>query len=465
MPLNQIVFWTVIALLTAPIVIGVTIRAPKWVTLPLLAVIISFSSSTWGQLKIENTIYSRGSGMFYFSLLNIVLFVAGFGLLMQRISNRRRERLAPQIEIFFIGLVVLLLGHLAAGIWSGIDIPIILGYYGVINVLNMLIFMYLVIASIRTRRDQKDLIITIMLLAAVRAVFGLVRYKWFGGDPANPYGNFEGMNIKLVYFDVGDNFVASLGAFWACWMLTAQEFRLSLFKRLGLYAFLALEVATVVYSFRRSSLFGLVLMFVLLVFRISGAQRVKFLAVAGAITVAAGLVFFEQRMQYADKSHEGIIASMVYDVAPKKDGESGIRTYELMSAMHSVGSNWLTGLGTWGVFHGDEETLSFHEGNFSFIHSGFGHLILKTGLLGLLLFMGILFKFISYYLKHCNYLRKTERFLCDAGFASFLYWLPTLLVGTPIIEFRTMLFLGLTLALPFVAVHLQKRYSMPYAAA
>jgi hypothetical protein len=156
---------------------------------------------------------------------------------------------------------------------------------------------------------------------------------------------------------------------------------------------------------------------------------------------------------------------MIYDVKPGKDGESGIREYELMAAAHSLGSNWLTGLGTWGVFHGDEESLSYHMGNFGFIHSGFGHMMLKTGLIGLLLFAGIFVKFISHYLKHCRYLRGMERLLCDAGFASFLFWIPTLLIGTPIIEFRTMLFLGLTLALPFVAVHLQKRYSSLYAAA
>ena len=41
------------------------------------------------------------------------------------------------------------------------------------------------------------------------------------------------------------------------------------------------------------------------------------------------------------------------------------------------------------------------------------------------------------------------------GFAGFLFWIPTLLIGTRIIEFRTMLLIGLTLALPFVAVGME----------
>jgi hypothetical protein len=59
--------------------------------------------------------------------------------------------------------------------------------------------------------------------------------------------------------------------------------------------------------------------------------------------------------------------------------------------------------------------------------------------------------------------------LADAGFAGFLFWVPTLLIGTPMIEFRTMLLIGLCLALPFVAAGMQRRaYFTPphrYAAA
>jgi hypothetical protein len=55
-------------------------------------------------------------------------------------------------------------------------------------------------------------------------------------------------------------------------------------------------------------------------------------------------------------------------------------------------------------------------------------------------------------LKHRRTLAGNARLIADAGFAGFLFWIPTLLIGTPIIEFRTMLLIGLTLAMPFVAV-------------
>jgi hypothetical protein len=54
------------------------------------------------------------------------------------------------------------------------------------------------------------------------------------------------------------------------------------------------------------------------------------------------------------------------------------------------------------------------------------------------------------YLKHRKYFSGCSSLLADAGFAGLLFWMPTLLIGTPIIEFRTMLLLGMTLALPYL---------------
>ena len=55
------------------------------------------------------------------------------------------------------------------------------------------------------------------------------------------------------------------------------------------------------------------------------------------------------------------------------------------------------------------------------------------------------------------------------GVAGLLFWLPTLLIGTPIIEFRSMLLIGLTLALIYLHPRIVQRPSSssvyPYAAA
>jgi hypothetical protein len=53
--------------------------------------------------------------------------------------------------------------------------------------------------------------------------------------------------------------------------------------------------------------------------------------------------------------------------------------------------------------------------------------------------------------------------------AGLLFWMPTLLIGTPIIEFRSMLLIGMTLAMVYLHPQLIRsttRYvSKPYAAA
>jgi len=435
-----------------PATVWVCIEKPKLVPLFFITVLFVFSDSTWGQLKVESNIYSRGVGMFNFSLLEILLLTAGFACLIRKLANPQNVRLPAPMSHYFVALLILLVMHILVGTHFRIDVFTILSNNGIINVLNMMIFMYMVIMAFNREKDENRILRAVILLAAVRAVFGLVRYFAFGGDTANPYQNFEGLDTKLVYFDIADNFVACLAAFWAAWLLTADHVRLSFFKRLGLYAFLAVEVAVVALSFRRSSLIGLALMFIFLLFRISSKQRLKLICLGLCIMTVSAVVLFQQRLQYSSTGN--FLTTLIYDMTP--DRASSNRFYEWAAAMKSVGDNWLVGLGTWGTFTGDADILSYHtEKNFNFIHSGFGHLVLKSGVIGLLLFLAVIGSYARTYFRHWKTLTGNARLLLDIGFAGFIFWIPTLVIGTPIIEYRTMLMIGLALALPFVAINLK----------
>lgn len=431
-----------------PIVWGIFIKVPKLVVFGFIGVLFLFSDSTWGQLQAGNTIYSRGSGMFYFSLLNLVLLTAGIAALVKRLANPRGPQLAPPMAKYFVAFVFLLFAHVVIGLMVGIELNVILGYRGVLNVLNMLVFMYLLIIAFENGKNSEQLLLAIIALAAIRTVFGAVRFFVFDGDAANPYRNFEGIDIKIFFFDISDNFVASIGAFCAAWLLTAPEIRLSLFKRILLILFLVLEIAAVALSFRRSSLIGLGLMFVFLFLRLPGQRKFFFSLLAAALLFVVATVFYEHRLQFS--SSDSMLSSLIYDISPDQGIRDG-RFYELYAAAQSMEGHWLFGRGTWGTFSGDRDRLSYHE-HFNFVHSGFGHMVLKTGVVGLLLFCCILVAYVSFYLKHRPYLFGNARLMADTGFAGFLFWVPTLLVGTPIIEFRTMLLLGMTLAMPFIAV-------------
>lgn len=441
------------ALFVVPIIAGIFIKAPKLVVFGFIGVLFCFSDSTWGQLQSQQSnIYSRGVGQFYFSLLNLVLMVAGVTALLKRLANPQGPQLAPPMSKYLIAFLFLLFGHVVVGLMLGKELNVILGYSGVVNVLNMLVFMYLVIMAFESDKDTRHLLYTIIVLAVVRGVFGAVRYALFGGDEANPYRNFESLDIKIFFFDISDNFVASLAAFCCAWLLATPGVRLSVFSRLFLLAVLCLEIAAVALSFRRSSLIGLALMFVFLFLQLPGKRKFFFALVAAGLLAAVALVFFQHRLQF--NTSGGVLESLIYDISPER-GIKGGRFYELYAAAQSMEGNWLFGRGTWGTFTGDRNLLDYHGDNFGFVHSGFGHMILKTGLVGLVLFVSILAAYVAHYFKHRNYLAGNARFVADAGFAGFLFWIPTLLIGTPIIEFRTMMLMGFTLAMPFVAVGLQ----------
>jgi hypothetical protein len=452
---DETLFTFTASLIVIPVVFGFVLKAPKLVVFGFLTVIFMFSESSWGELTAESNIYSRGVGIFYFSLLNLTLLVAGAAVLVKRLANPYGAHLAPPMSKYLLAFMFLLFSHLVIGMMSGVDLDIILGPRGILNVLNMLVFMYLVIMAFQNEKDAQRLLYVILALALVRGLFGLARYVWFGGDPANPYRNFDGFDIKILFFDIGDNFVAGLAAFCAAWLLSSSEVRLSFFNRVFLWSLLALEIGAVALSFRRAALLGLGLMFLLLLARLPMRKMIQFGALAAGGLALIAVVFFQSRLQYVGHgASKGILAALMFDVNPNKD-VSQSRFYELYAAAQSVGDNWLFGLGTWGKFTGDQDALSYHMGVFDFIHSGFGHIIMKTGVVGLVLFSLLLIAYVSYYVRHRKLVTGFRRLLADAGLAGLLFWIPTLLIGTPIIEFRTMLLIGFTLALPFVAVGLE----------
>lgn len=447
-----------LALLIIPLVMAVSLKAPKLVVYGFLVVLFMFSYSTWGQLVVVDTIYSRGSGLFYFSLLNLALFVAGIAALVRKLANPQNPHLAAPLAPYFFTFTFLLLSHIALGLMSGIELNEILAYEGLLNIFNMFIFMYLIVMAFNTEKDKKNLLLTFLALAAIRSIFGLVRYVLFDGDSANPYRNFEGMDIKVFFFDIGDNFVAAITAFCAAWLLLNPTVKLSLPKRLLLYGFLVLQVAAIVLSYRRSSLLGLALVFGLMLFLIPTRKRLQLILLMAAMLPIAVVTFFEDRTQFAGATD--IFSALTYDITPKQ-GEPN-RFYELYAAAESLKGNWLFGLGTWGRFTGDQELLAFHMGKFMFVHSGFGHIILKSGIVGLLIFCALLLSYVAFYLRTRKRLAGNSKLLSDMGFAGFVFWIPTLLVGTPVIEFRTMLLFGMCLALPFVAAGMNSRYQYIY---
>ncbi len=445
------------ALVLLPVVLVVCVRMPSAVTLGFVAILFLFSSSTWGQLQEENTIYARGTGLFYFSLLNLLLWLACAALAIRNIVNSHQTLMRSPFPGFLAAFSFLLLAHLALGLMADQELPAIFSYSGIINVLNMLLFTVLLVTALTTEQHRQRLLLLMLSLAAIRAVFGLVRYVAFGGDSANPYRNFESLDIRLVYFDIGDNYIAALAAFCLAWLLLMPGVRMSLARRILLLGWLVAEIATVVLSFRRSSLIGLSLMFAVLLWRLPWQRRLLVGGLGALAMIPAAGILIQQRLRFST-GNQSFIASLLYDVGPDR-GTDVSRFYELEAAARSLEGHWLFGLGSWGTYYGNEDILDYHFGKFDFVHSGFGHLILKSGLVGLIAFLVLLAAFSLHYLRYRKKMKGNSALLADAGFAGLLFWMPTLLIGTPVIEFRTMLLIGLTLALPYLTQYAGRRQS------
>jgi len=457
------------ALLSLPLLLAVCWGQPAATTLGYIAILCLFSSSTWGQLQEENTLYARGTGMFYFSLVNILLWIATAAAGARQLMTNTPAKLPSPFNYFLVAFSFLLLAHVVLGLMAGKDIPLILGYNGLINLLNLVLFSWLLLSTLTTEKNQQTLLKLLLGLAAVRAVFGLIRYQWFEGDSANPYRNFESLDIKLVYFDICDNYIAALAAFCLAWLLLMPSVRMKLWQRFFIAGWLILEVATVALSFRRSSLIGLGLMTLVLILQLPWQRRLWLIGTSSLAMKGASATLMRERLQFnVNNPDSGFITSLLYDVGPDHATQAN-RFYELEAAARSLDGNWLFGLGSWGSFYGDEDILDYHFGKFDFVHSGFGHVILKSGLLGLTLFLSLLLVFTVNYLKHRKHFNGSSALLADAGFAGLLFWMPTLLIGTPIIEFRSMLLLGMTLALPYLpfvrSTTLKSRYFLRHATA
>ena len=433
--------------------VGFSMSRPALSVYLLLAVLVAFSGSTYGQLDVERTIYGRGTGMLYFSIINLYLWGTGMVIAFRNAFKRARPKATPLAKYFVAFTALIIANALVATASRDPSLRVIdaFAYNGLLNIFNMAIFFYVCINAFGNPGEARKLLLALLVAIGLRGIFGMVRWALFGGDTANVYDNFERTGTKLTFFDINDGFLATFATFCSAWLLSYRKQFLSTREQYTLWGLLLLEVAIIVLSFRRSSLVGMGLAAILFIALLPARKRF------GAILLATGVLFggttLIATLRLSKLRGAGNSRSFLFDVlGDGKGAESSSRTLEYTETWRSLGDSWLFGKGMWGTMQSNLEALSYHVGNFGFVHSGFGHILLKAGVFGLLMFLGLLGSFALYYLKARKILTGDLRMMADAGAASVLFWLPSLLIGTPIIEFRSMMMLGLALALPFIAM-------------
>lgn len=419
-----------------------------------LLVLIVFSGSTYGVVSDEevSTVFGRGTGRTFFGFVNLYLYWMGLTVLFESLWNKRTTPDAG-IRKYLLAYVLLFFGHIIVGLYSEVPFFWILSKAGVLHLINMVVFVYVMLRVFRSERHTHELVTFILVCIFATELWGLARYAFLGGDPANYYGNVQKIAIKLTFFDISYSILAAIAAFLAAWRLVDHEADTSIRAKLFYWMVVAASMLTILLSYRRTAWMGLLFMGLLFVWL--HRKRIKFLVIVPAalvILLVLGAIWL-QRHEVAGR------ATLVSALFPEMTVGGSLsfeskRLFELKLALETIFENVLLGVGTWGEYAASHDaSVAFHGGYFGFMHSGFLHIWLKTGLIGLLLFLAVLLTSARDSLRAQATIQSPRwRSLAATGMGGLLVFLPTLAFGTPIIEYRTMQILGLVLVLPYLAL-------------
>jgi O-antigen ligase len=429
-------------------------RRPVVFVIPYLICILYFPNASYGLVDNEgaaglDNFYNRATGTFFFSAINLLLF----GLALQTYIGRQLGALQQGQHnlaryLWFFGLFYLAC-YGVSFYFDDVRWFNVIGYSGLLNMVNMALGFYVLVMAFQHKKDI-DLLVNVFLLCAVtRALFGAVRFFALGGDPANFYANFQGSAVKLTFFDINDVFIATMACFIAAWRALAESQKIA--WRAIYAAVVLLETFIVVFSYRRTGWIGFGFAALVLAFAMRARARIWLLSVYFLAGVPA-VVYLTIRRVGAAYSRENIFVQLAPDIFTRGQFSfSSGRFAELYAAWLSIRESPILGLGTWGQYRSEGFTdVAFHRGNFGWMHSGVLHVWLKSGFLGVAVLCAL-------YVAHGLFVRRVlpqlgirDRGLLLAGVAGSLFYLPTWLIGTPVIEFRTMQLIALALALPYI---------------
>lgn len=446
----------VVVLLAVLAVVGMGVGMvwPRFLAYVYLAVFFFKNSTSYGSLATMATpgIYSRGSGVLFFPLL---LWCMAGAWCCARVSAGFQRYPAPPCNLrpWFLAWALLLGGHVAVALFSNVTLAEALAPSGFSNIIWMAPLVSLMLLSFRTREHVIELSRFIMLAGLGRAMFGLARWAFLGGDPNNVYANMNDIKIKLTFFDINDSLLCTIAfAIAAVNLFQVVKNKRSLFWTAVDWATLGATAACIVLSYRRSAWIGFVLAFLIIMMRFPLQRRIHMLAL-GAPVIGAGLLYAAIKRLGHTKGATGGLSSLFYDMESKRFGAESERVLELKFALADFISHPLTGIGTWGRYTGYQQ-ISWQAGQDGglFLHSGVLHIALKAGLPGLILLFGTIWAFTRLARHALRTLPPDLLGLATAGAAGLAFMLPDLLVGTPFPQVRTTQMLAICLALPYVAM-------------
>jgi hypothetical protein len=368
-------------------------------------------------------------------------------------SFQRYAGAAVQPAALVPGLVPAAGGHVAVGLFMNVKLQDILAVSGFSNIVWMAPLVSLLLLSFRTREDAIELSRFIMLAGLGRALFGLVRWAVFKGDPNNVYANMNAIKIKLTFFDINDSLLCTIAfAIAAVNLFQIVKTQRSSFWRLVEWATLGATAICIVLSYRRSAWIGFVLAGLIIMMRFPMQRRIQ-LMVLGTPVVGAGLLYaaFRRLGQTKGAGRRPVQPVLRHAVAPLRRRERArdgteVRAGRLhfapahrhrhLGPLHRLPADLVAGESGRRPVPAQRRAAHRPEGRPARPDPAGRH---HLGLLRL-------------HAPRAAHVPPELLGLATAGAAGLAFMLPDLLVGTPFPQVRTTQMLAICLALPYVAM-------------
>ncbi len=431
---------------------GAVIGRPMVPLLLYVAIFFVFAQSSYGSLDIarSNPVYARGSGQLFFPFLYWGLLVMVAWAWLGRAFSFEASPPMPAVLGWLLAWVALLVGHVVVGTLNGVELSLSLGGHGFVGVAWMAPLVLLMVWAGAGRQSVPLLLVArlLVLAALVKAAFGLGRWAFRSGDPANIYANVGGLNIRLTYFDIADGLVCVLGLAACLSLLFVKRTEKRSVPWDWVYVVtLVASLACIMLSYRRTAWGGVLL--VLIYFFICMQQRWRVpLAMFAVPVILVGLgVVMGQRLSLYEGSNA--LEKFFFDLVSAGSRGEGTRALELRLAWEAFTNTPIVGIGSWGKY-ASSNLIPWQDpvSAGSFLHSGLLHLAMKAGLVGLFLTGGLFWAFARQVRIASASSTAEQRALVMAGVAGLLFMVPDFLFGTPIPQVRTMQLVAFCFGLP-----------------
>lgn len=433
-----------IAILILSMIVPLLVIQPKFMVYTCISIVLFFPDVGWGVLDPKNifNIYAKGSGILYYSLVNIFLWMTFLSTMLQRVTKDTKH-IPCNLYKYFWAFTLLFLFFILWGIGTGVSFLDITSNRGVLNVINMIMLVYIMLSVFRTADDLKQLTSFFIASMVARGLWGIVRFAFFGGDIANPYAS---LGVNLTFFDIGDGLIACIAIFYASWVLIHNYAQITRCSKLLYFSVVSIGLFNIMFSQRRTGWIGLLLAAIWLVISLPKSQRLRLAITACSVFIPIFAIVSRGRFASNGGSGSQRFFSDLFVRGHFSFTEG--RFSELFLAINTIKNNFFFGVGPWGDYQNISSTLWGLDSNFT--HSAIVHMWLKTGLIGLSVFIAILYGYIHFWIKNRNDIEPSLRGIAEASFSGFLFFIPDILFGTPIIEYRHMILLGFCISVPYI---------------